>query len=206
MADSIREQLGELGIAVTQAQAERLSAYVDHLIRWNRVHNLTASSDRDEIVRRHIAESLALRNALKGARIADVGSGAGLPGIPLALVEPDRQFTLIESRGKRAAFLGHVSGALGLRNVEVVQSRVEDLREAAPFDTVLARAVAALPELVELTRHLLGEASVLLVPTKADYAAEAAALPDGFRFRRLQAAGQGVLMGALVAIERDRPE
>ena len=94
-----------------------------------------------------------------------MGSGAGVPGIPLAIAEPEREFTLIESRGKRARFLRHVQGRLGLQNVIVEHSRVEDLPGVPPFDTVLARAVAALPELLRITRHLFGPDTVMLALT-----------------------------------------
>jgi len=202
MHEAISAGLAALDLRVSRAEAAQLDAYLDLLARWNRVHNLTGVKSRDAMTRRHLAESLALRSALRGSRIADVGSGAGLPGIPLAIVAPEREFTLIESRAKRAAFLRHVTGALVLRNVKVVESRVEHLRDAGPFDTVLARAVASLPELVGLTAHLLDANGVLLVPTKAEFAAEAARIDAPFRVERIEPAGRDVLRGALVQIRR----
>ena len=202
MSERIREKLASARLDVTPDEAEQLDAYLDLLTRWNRVHNLTAVKDRDAMIERHVAESLALRSALCGTRVADVGSGAGLPGIPLAIVEPERQFTLIESRAKRAAFLRHAKAELALENVDVIEARVEDLRDAAPFDTVLARAVASLPEVVRLAGHLLGTRGIMLVPTKADFAAEAGDVDRDFRVRRLEPAGCDVLKGALVAIEK----
>ena len=202
MRDLILERLGGAGLALSLADAERLAAFLELLERWNRVHNLTAITDPEQMVRRHLSESLALRGFLRGSRIADVGSGAGLPGIPLAIVEPEKEFTLIESRAKRARFLSHVKGALDLRNVTVEHCRVEDLRGMAPFDTVLARAVAALPELLGLTEHLLGSDSVLLVLTKADIGPEASAVDKRYTVRRLDSGVSHLLEGALVAIER----
>ena len=202
MSEAIRTALAALDLAISQAQAARLGVYLDLLVRWSGVHNLTAIKKPDEMTRRHLAESLALRTVLRGRRIADVGSGAGLPGIPLAIVEPEREFTLIESRAKRAAFLRHATAVLELGNVVVVEGRVEHLRDVGPFDTVLARAVAALPELVGLTAHLLGASGTLLVPTKADFAAEAGRVAMDFRVRRVEPAGRDVLQGALVEIER----
>jgi 16S rRNA (guanine527-N7)-methyltransferase len=202
MTKELSTALTALGVPVTDAEASRLDAYLDLLERWNRVHNLTAVKERNAMIERHIGESLALRPALRGNRIADVGSGAGLPGIPLAIVEPERQFTLIESRAKRAAFLRHVKTELALANVDVIEARVEDLRDAAPFDTVLARAVASLPEIARLAGHLLGARGVMLVPTKADFAAEAGDVGRDFRVRRLEPVGCDVLKGALVAIEK----
>ena len=202
MSEAISAELAALDLPVSRTEAAQLDAYLGLLARWNRVHNLTAIKSRDAMTRRHLAESLALRSALRGRRVADVGSGAGLPGIPLAIVAPEREFTLIESRAKRAAFLRHVKGALGLDNVTVVESRVEHLRDAGPFDTVLARAVASLPELVGLTAHLLGASGVLLVPTKAEFAAEAGRVDARFRVEPIGPAGRDVLRGALVQIQR----
>ncbi len=198
------ERLNEAGLDVRPAEADKLTEYLVLLERWNRVHNLTGIRQFDEMIERHLAESLALGELLRGRRIADVGSGAGLPGIPLAIAEPGRSFTLIESRAKRASFLSHVQGALGLANVAVEHGRVEDLRGTAPFDTVLARAVAPLAELVELTAHLLGEASVLLVPTKADVDVTGSGVDDRFTLRRLERGEHGLRKGTLIAVERRR--
>ncbi len=198
----VLERLNEAGLNVQPAEAGKLSEYLRLLERWNRVHNLTGLATADEMVERHLVESLALRRFLRGTRIADVGSGAGLPGIPLAIAEPAKSFTLIESRAKRASFLSHVLGALALTNVSVEHGRVEDLRDTAPFDTVLARAVAPLPELVELTAHLLGAQSVLLVPTKADVDVTTSGVDDRFEIRRIEGEECKLLKGALIAIER----
>ena len=202
MKERIEGQLGSAGLAVSSAEAALLAAFLDLLARWNRVHNLTAITDPEQMIRRHLAESLALRAFLRGVRVADVGSGAGLPGVPLAIVEPNREFILIESRAKRARFLSHVQGALGLKNVAVEHCRVEDLRGRAPFDTVLARAVAPLPELLGLTEHLLGRDSVLLALTKADIGPEASAVDKRYVVRRLDGGISHLLEGALVAVER----
>ena len=128
----------------------------------------------DEIVDRHLVESFALRSLLKGTHVADVGSGGGLPGVPLAIVEPERRFTLIESRAKRVRFLRHVVAELELKNTEVAHGRAEDLRVERPFDTVLARAVAPPAELLAICRHLTTPGSILLLLT-------ATHLRDAFR-------------------------
>ena len=193
------ERLEEAGLDVQRVEADKLSEYLLLLERWNRVHNLTGIATAAEMVERHLVESLALRRFLRGTRIADVGSGAGLPGVPLAIVEADRSFTLIESRSKRASFLNHVQGALALTNVSVEHGRVEDLRGTAPFDTVLARAVAPLPKLIELTAHLLGEDSVLLVPTTVDADVRTSHVDDGFEIRRIE---HELIRGELIAIKR----
>jgi 16S rRNA (guanine527-N7)-methyltransferase len=138
------------------------------------VYNLTGVRGAGEIVDRHLVESFALRALLKGTHVADVGSGGGLPGLPLAIVEPERRFTLIESRAKRVRFLRHAVAELELTNTEVAHSRAEDLRVTRPFDTVLARAVAPPAELLAICRHLTAPGSILLLLT-------ATHLQDAFR-------------------------
>ena len=151
-----------LGIDLTDEQAKRLAAHLDLLDEWGTRMNLTAIRDRSSQITKHVLDSLSVRPFLGGERIADVGSGAGFPGIPLAIVEPHRHFTLIESTGKKCRFLEHVRDALGLANVEVVQSRAEALRPAARFDTVLARAVGPVAELVKLAGPLVAGGGRLL--------------------------------------------
>lgn len=130
------------------AQLARLVAHLDLLDEWNARMNLTAIRDRPSQITRHVLDSLSVRPYLRGERIADVGSGAGFPGIPLAIVEPHRQFALIESTGKKCRFLEHVRDTLGLTNVTVVQTRAETYKPGVRFDTVLARAVGPIAELV----------------------------------------------------------
>jgi 16S rRNA (guanine527-N7)-methyltransferase len=151
-----------LGIDLTDEQAKRLAAHLDLLDEWGARMNLTAIRDRSSQITKHVLDSLSVRPFLRRERIADVGSGAGFPGIPLAIVEPHRHFTLIESTGKKCRFLEHVRDALGLANVEVVQSRAEALRPAERFDTVLARAVGPVAELVKLAGPLVAGGGRLL--------------------------------------------
>ena len=161
----LRRRLAAVGFAITAEQGATLTAFVELLLRWNKVHNLTGVRGADEVVDRHIVESFALRALIKGTHVADVGSGGGLPGVPLAIAEPERRFTLIESRAKRVHFLRHVVGELKLENTGVAHSRAEDLHVERPFDTVLARAVAPPAELLSVCRHLTAPGSVLLLLT-----------------------------------------
>jgi 16S rRNA (guanine527-N7)-methyltransferase len=170
----LRRRLGAIGFAVTAEQGAALAAFVELLLKWNKVYNLTGVRGADEVVDRHLVESFALRALLKGTFVADVGSGAGLPGLPLAIAEPQRHFTLIESRAKRVRFLRHVVAELGLTNTEVAHVRAEDLTVERPFDTVLARAVAPPAELLRICRHLTAAGSILLLLT-------ATHLHDAFR-------------------------
>jgi len=161
----LEKRLGAVGFAVTPAQAALLAQFVELLLKWNKVYNLTGVRGADEIVDRHFVESFALRAHLSGDHVADVGSGGGLPGLPLAIAEPERGFTLIESRAKRVHFLRHVVGELKLKNTWVAHSRAEDLHVERPFDTVLARAVAPPAELLSVCRHLTAPGSVLVLLT-----------------------------------------
>ena len=197
----IFEQLEKAGLAVSEAEARQLAQYLALMEDWNKVYNLTGITDRDEMIQRHLVESLAFKRYLKGSRIADVGSGAGLPGIPLAITSPEVDITLIESRGKKVRFLRHVQGTLGLANASVEHSRAEDLTPMPPFDTVLARAVAAPPELLALSRHLLARDGILLVLTKANYRREAIELGADVRARWVEDPVTKLLRGSLVIIE-----
>jgi 16S rRNA (guanine527-N7)-methyltransferase len=151
-----------LGIVLTDEQARRLAAHLDLLDEWGARMNLTAIRDRPSQITKHVLDSLSVRPFLRGERIADFGSGAGFPGIPLAIVEPHRRFTLIESTGKKCRFLEHVRDALGLANVEVVQARAEAFRPEVRFDAVLARAVGPVAELVKLAGPLVAGGGRLL--------------------------------------------
>ena len=200
----LTERLAEVGLTLDPAAAEALARYLGEIRRWNRVHNLTAITGPEAMIRRHVIESLALRPLLAGKRVADVGSGAGVPGIPLAIAEPDRRFTLIESRGKRAAFLRHVQGVLGLVNVDVRHRRVESMNDAGTFDTILARALAPPAQLLRLTAHLFAPDTIMLVPTGEHAAGEAEGLDDRFEVRRAEGATADLIDGSLLIITSKR--
>jgi 16S rRNA (guanine527-N7)-methyltransferase len=144
-----------LALDVDEAQLGKLVAHLDLLDEWNSRFNLTAIRDRPSQLTKHLLDSLTVQPYLRGERIADVGSGAGFPGIPLAIVEPHRHFSLIESTGKKCRFLEHVREALGLKNVEVVQSRAESYKPEVRFDTVIARAVGPIADLVKVAGPLV---------------------------------------------------
>ncbi|HET7369550.1 MAG TPA: 16S rRNA (guanine(527)-N(7))-methyltransferase RsmG [Gammaproteobacteria bacterium] len=131
-----------LGVALDAAQCDRLLAYLALLDKWNRAYNLTAVRDRGAMLHYHLLDSLSALASLHGARVLDIGSGAGLPGIPLAIVCPERQFVLLDGNGKKTRFCVQAAGELGLDNVTVERSRVEDYRPEQPFDTVISRAFA----------------------------------------------------------------
>jgi 16S rRNA (guanine527-N7)-methyltransferase len=175
--------LRRAGVDVAPDRLAALVEFLQLLVKWNRVYNLTGIRDAGELVERHLVESLALVPLLRGERIVDVGTGAGLPGLPLAIAAPERRFVLVESRAKRVRFLRHVVGTLGLGNVEVAHARVEHLPCERPFDTVLARAVAPPAELITMTRHLTAPGSILLLLTASRLEQEWRGLAEDFRLR-----------------------
>lgn len=144
-----------LGLALPQGAEERLLAYLALLDKWNRVYNLTAVRETERMVSHHLLDSLAAVPYFTGQTVLDVGSGGGLPGIPLAIARPELQVTLIDSIAKKTAFLLQAKAELGLVNLHVVTSRVEDYRPESGFDVITSRAFSDLREFVALTRPLL---------------------------------------------------
>ena len=198
--------LAVAGLALPDAEVGALTRFLALLARWNRVYNLTGIRDSTELVARHLVESLALKPYLRGHRIADVGSGAGLPGLPLAIVEPEREFTLIESRAKRVRFLRHVIGELELMNTIVAHARAEHLRPDRPFDTVLARAVAPPAELLAICRPLTAPGSRLLLLTAMHLQEAFRGLASDWELRSDEApaagSGEPALRSSIVLLER----
>ena len=152
------------------------------LERWNRKVNLTAVRDRDAMVTVHILDSLAARPLLHGTTVLDIGTGAGFPGLPLAIVEPDRRFVLLDSINKKIQFVQHAAAVLGLTNVEAVKARAEDYAPGYRFDTVIARAVASLPQLLELAGHHVGEGGVFIALKGRYPAEELRQIPGGWDY------------------------
>ena len=150
---------------------EKFDLLLDELERWNQKVNLTAVRDRLQMETLHLADSLAARPLLEGDTVLDVGTGPGFPGLPLAIAEPSRHFTLIDSNNKKVMFIQHAIGLLGLDNVEAVKARSEDYAPGHRFDTVIARALASLPRLVEIAGHHVREGGVF-VALKGRYPAE----------------------------------
>ncbi len=130
----------------------------------------------------HLLDSLAVQPLLRGRRVLDVGTGAGFPGIPLAIVESGREFDLVDSNNKKVMFVQHVAGLLGLSNVRATKARIEDYAPGYRFDTVIARAVAAVPRLLELAGHHVGEGGVFVALKGRNPAEELESLPDNWRF------------------------
>lgn len=193
MARALAEGLAALGLDATPDLIDRLLAYRDELARWNRVHNLSGVRDPHEMVAVHLLDSLALVPLLRGDRMADVGSGGGLPGLPLALVRRDCSMVLIEPRAKRALFLDHVVRTLGLGNVIVERCRAEDLPAGEGFATVTARAFGTLARFVAAAGHLCGPGGCLLAAKGRDPRAELDQLPPGWTARVLPLSVPGIV-------------
>ena len=151
-----------LQLSVDARRQEQLLDYLGLLSKWNKTYNLTAVRDEAHMVTRHLLDSLVIAPHLTGRRFIDVGTGAGLPGVPLAIMFPQREFHLLDSNGKKTRFLFQVKTALGLDNMVVHQARVESFRVAEPFDTVLSRAFASLQDMVHGCRHLLAPGGRIL--------------------------------------------
>ncbi|MFQ6312318.1 16S rRNA (guanine(527)-N(7))-methyltransferase RsmG [Lysobacter capsici] len=183
---------GLSALALDPALAAPLLDYLALLARWNRTYNLTAVRDPHEMVGKHLLDSLAMHRyvddlAQRGGALADLGTGAGLPGIPLAIVKPGLRVTLVESNGKKARFMREALRQLGLKDARVAESRIEAFAEPGAFDAITARALATLPLILELGSHLLKPGGVLLAMKGQRPDEEIAALPDGWEVRAVEA-------------------
>ena len=172
--------LAVLSIEATDEQEQNLRQLVELVIRWNKAFNLTATLDPDELVTRHVLDSLSVMPWITGPRVADVGSGGGFPGLPLAIVLPAVEFTLIDSIAKKTRFLEQAAIELGLKNVTVVRSRVEGYRPPEPFANVISRAYASLADFATTAGHLAAPSGALLAMKGRRPDAEIDALPDGW--------------------------
>jgi 16S rRNA (guanine527-N7)-methyltransferase len=162
LQEKLAAGMSALGLDLPAETQHKLLAYVALLAKWNKVHNLTAVRDTEEMVTLHLLDSLSVLPHIKGSRLLDVGSGGGLPGIPLAIACPDLSVTLLDSSHKKSAFQRQAKAELGLDNVEVVCDRVENYQPAPKFDMVISRAFSDLAEYVKLTGHLLSDSGTWL--------------------------------------------
>jgi 16S rRNA (guanine527-N7)-methyltransferase len=158
----LRDGLTALKLPVDDDKVAKLLAFIALIEKWNKAYNLTAIRRRDEMVNLHLLDSVAILPYLEGKQMIDVGTGAGLPSIPLSIFCPDIEFQLLDSNAKKTRFVQQAILELKLPNVKVTHSRVEDFEPEQPFDTVLTRAFASLPEIVDLTQHLTSENGTLL--------------------------------------------
>ena len=158
----LSQGLAELGVDLDTATQQKLLDYLALLEKWNKVHNLTAVRDPSDMVTLHLLDSLSVLPHIKSGRLLDVGSGAGLPGIPLSIVRPDLQVTVMDSSHKKASFMRQAKATLGIPNLEVVCGRVEEFHPEHKFNMVISRAFSDLAEFMRLTAHLCDEGGVWL--------------------------------------------
>jgi 16S rRNA (guanine527-N7)-methyltransferase len=181
----LRRGLLALGVGLSDEQVERLERYLALLEKWNRVYNLTAIREPERMVTHHLLDSLAILPHVRGPRVLDVGSGAGLPGIPLALAAPGLEVTLLDSSHKKAAFLQQAVAELALANATVVAGRIEAWQTAARFDTIVSRAFADLGEFASAAARLLAPGGVIAAMKGVHPHDEIERLPAGFRVREV---------------------
>ncbi|MDP8171205.1 16S rRNA (guanine(527)-N(7))-methyltransferase RsmG [Pasteurella skyensis] len=177
--------LNELNFEISTDQKEKLFKFVALLDKWNKAYNLTSVRDPNEMWVKHILDSLVVSPHLVGSRFIDVGTGPGLPGIPLAIINPDKEFILLDSLGKRIRFIEQVLLQLGIKNVIPVQSRVEEYQSEQGFDGVISRAFASLSDMVHWCEHLPSETGQFYALKGIYNKDEVAELPDNFKVENI---------------------
>jgi len=187
LARRLESGVAELGLALGRDARSRLLQHLELLEKWNKIHNLTAIRDKARAVSAHLLDSLAVVPYVKGKRVLDAGSGAGFPGIPIAVARPDIQVDLLDSSHKKCAFLRQAVAELGLKNACAVCERVESWRPSARFDWIVSRALAELREFIALTAHLLAPGGVVAAMKGIYPFEEIERIPPDFRVRQVHA-------------------
>ena len=162
LAPILEAGMQQMGVEYSSEQRDMLLTYLQLLMTWNKAYNLTAIRDPGEMIKLHLLDSLAVLPHVAGRRLIDVGTGAGLPGIPLAIMCPERDFTLLDSNGKKTRFLFQARCDLGLSNLKEINSRVENHRPEVPYDAVLSRAFTSVADMVNKCSHLLSPEGLFL--------------------------------------------
>jgi 16S rRNA (guanine527-N7)-methyltransferase len=173
--------IAELKVNCSDVQLDQLLSYLNMLEHWNKAYNLTAIRDPLEMIKLHLLDSLAISPLLQGARFIDVGTGAGLPGIPLAIINPEKHFTLLDSNGKKTRFLFQAKIELGLSNINEVNKRVEQFAPEYMYDAVLSRAFSSLSDMVINCQHLLADGGWFLAMKGRLEQSELSAIPKGYK-------------------------
>lgn len=177
--------LEAMRLDLAPATRAQLLAFLGLLEKWNRAYNLTAVREPEQMVPKHLLDSLSVLPYVRGPRVLDIGTGAGLPGIPLALARPDLQFTLLDGNAKKIRFVRQALHDLGLTNAEALHSTIEHYQPAQPFDCLVARALAAIPDMLPGSRHLLAPHGVFLAMKGVFPEEEIADVGSGFRVREV---------------------
>jgi 16S rRNA (guanine527-N7)-methyltransferase len=186
LAESLAQGIAKLDLRAEADTQRKLLDYLALIVKWNRVHNLTAVRESAKMVSAHLLDCLAVVSHLEAGTVLDVGSGAGLPGIPLALMWPQAHVTLLDSNHKKATFLKQAAIELGLNNVNVVCERIEKLQSQTPFDLVISRAFSALPDFISCAgTHCAAQGTIAAMKGVFPHE-ELAQLPPGFKLSRVQ--------------------
>lgn len=179
-ADLLAAGINQLNLQLGEKQQAQLLDYLELLVKWNQVFNLSGVKQPESMLRIHLLDSLSIVPFISQSPVLDVGSGAGLPGIPLAIALPEVSFSLLDSNGKKTRFMFQTITSLNLGNVDVIHARVEKYRESTPYKIILSRAYTSLQAFAEQTRHLLGESGKLLAMKGQYPRTELDQLPDDF--------------------------
>src|SRR5690606_38946893 len=179
--ETLRSGAAALGGELDETAAHKLRRLLDELDVWNQRMNLTAIRERPQQITKHLLDSLSVHSYLQGTRIVDVGTGAGFPGLPLAVALPDKHFTLIDSTAKKLKFVEHAAGLLELRNVQTVHTRAESYRPKHRFDRVISRAVGPIENFIKWSGHLCVGGGRLLAMKGRYPASELEKLPSGWK-------------------------
>jgi 16S rRNA (guanine527-N7)-methyltransferase len=179
LQDQLEQGIHELGLDIPSATVQRLLQYLELIRKWNRVYNLTAIKDPGQMLSHHILDSLSIIPYIRGTTILDIGSGAGLPGIPLSLVFPERHFCMLDGNAKKTRFIQQAITELDIKNAESIHSRVEDYTASEGFDTVVSRAFSSLSDFVRLALPLMKDSGQLLAMKGRYPTQELEDLPSG---------------------------
>jgi 16S rRNA (guanine527-N7)-methyltransferase len=179
LSTRLQQGINELSLSITPETQQKLIQYIELIAKWNKAFNLTAIRNIDEMLTLHLLDSLAVVPYIKADRVLDVGAGAGLPGIVLALCYPDKEFVLIDTNGKKARFMTQAKIELGLANVEVVHARVDEYQPLKQFDAIISRAFASISDMLGYVGHLVTTETTILA-MKADSENEISQMPDSY--------------------------
>lgn len=202
LIDRIADGVESLGQELADERIEKLARLLIELERWNSRMNLTAIRDGEKMVRDHILDSLAVRPLIYGKSLIDIGTGAGFPGLPIAIALPALEAVLLDSNARKLGFVQHVIGALDISNAAAVRSRAENYAPGKPFDTVIARALGTLPRVVELAGHLVAEKGVMLALKGRYPEHELKDVPDAWKYGVTELAVPGLDVRHVVTLQR----
>ncbi|MCS4309640.1 16S rRNA (guanine527-N7)-methyltransferase [Rheinheimera pacifica] len=186
MLEKLKALVVQTSLTLSEQQLQQCIAYVQLLDKWNSAYNLTSVRNPEEMLIKHVMDSLVVAPFLTGQRFIDVGTGPGLPGVLLAIYYPDKQFTLLDSLGKRIRFLNQVKLQLKLANIQPLQSRVEDHQPEQGYDGVISRAFASINDMLSWCRHLPAKNGCFFAMKGAAVQEEIAALPDFVKVTSVQ--------------------